>query len=96
MTRYWVLFFVTVVLIVVIGWTNDHRSCERQVDTRHALNYASGYFLNRAMAADERAKLEASPRLAALDRESADQAHLTAVRLHVPQLSCSALLPTVH
>lgn len=96
MTRYWVLFFVTVVLIVAIGWTNDHRSCERQVDTRNALNYASGYFAARAMVADERAKLEPTARLAALDRQSAVQSRLTAKRLHVPELSCSALLPTVH
>lgn len=96
MTRFWILFFVTVVLVVAVGWTNDHRSCERQVDTRNALNYASGYFANRAKVADERAKVEPTAQLAALDRLSAVQSRLTAKRLHVPELSCSSLLPTVH
>lgn len=95
MRRYWILVFVTVVMIVAVGWTTDHRSCERSISTRNALNDESGYFLDRAMAAVQRAKLEPSPRLAALDRQAAAQARLTARQLHVPRLSCSGLLPTI-
>lgn len=89
------LFFIVMATILAITIPIAHSSCEYNQRTRAGLNTAATYFTQRAQAALARARFD-PPRLARLDRLSAEQALRAASQLRVKQLDCSLPFPPIH